>query len=134
MFCPGRKCGTQCRFVPPFSANDEPLHVSVATSDVGSIGVGGRLHVRLVQVDRIVHDLTIVRMSSWRVMNSVIVYMSLVCGPPRLRYPSLRCVVVTFSVLPIHSPVEKPVQLCGAYAGGCGRPSMKIGRSSERMN
>ncbi len=77
---------------------------------------------------------TMVRMSSCRVMNSVIVYMSLVCGPPRRRYPSFRWVVVIFSVLPIHSPVEKPVQLCGAYAGGCGRPSMNTGRSSERMN
>ena len=72
-------------------------------------------------------------MSSWRVMNSVIVYMSLVCGPPRFRYPSLRCVVVTFRVWPSHSPLEKPLQLCGAYAGGRGRPSMKIGRFSERM-
>src|SRR5882762_2438780 len=49
----------------------------------------------------------------------------LVCGPPRLRYPSFRCVVVIFSVLPTHSPVEKPVQLWGAHAGGWGRPSMK---------
>ena len=46
---------------------------------VGSIGVGRRLHVRLV------HDrsgssttMTMVRMSPWRVMNSVMVYMSLV--------------------------------------------------------
>ncbi len=57
---------------------------------------------------------TMVRMSSCRVMNSVIEYMSLVCGPPRRRNPSLRCVVVTFNVRPIHSPVEKPVHVCGA--------------------
>jgi hypothetical protein len=41
---------------------------------------------------------------------------------------------MTFSVLPTHCPVEKPVHVCGAHAGGCGRPSMKMGRSSERMN
>ena len=67
-------------------------------------------------------------------MNSVIAYMSVVCGLPRRRNPSFKCVVVTFSVLPSHSPVENPVQLWGAQAGGWGRPSMKIGRSSDRMN
>src|SRR5688572_32058367 len=29
LFCPGRKCGTWCRSVPPFSANDEPVQFSV---------------------------------------------------------------------------------------------------------
>src|SRR4029453_13740480 len=31
VFWPGRKCGTGGRSVPPFSANEEPLDVSVAT-------------------------------------------------------------------------------------------------------
>src|SRR5216117_4073623 len=31
VFWPGRKCGTWCRSVPPFSAKDEALQVSRAT-------------------------------------------------------------------------------------------------------
>src|SRR5215475_12018995 len=36
LFSPGRKWGTQCRLVPPFSANADALQVSVFTTDVGS--------------------------------------------------------------------------------------------------
>ena len=36
LFWPGRKCGTQCRFVPPFSANDEPVQVSMPGPPIGS--------------------------------------------------------------------------------------------------
>src|SRR5438093_5083617 len=36
VFWPGRKWGTWCRSVPPFSAKAEPLQVSVATVDAGS--------------------------------------------------------------------------------------------------
>src|SRR5215510_12915425 len=36
VFCPGRKCGTWCLSVPPFSANAEPLQVSVATVELVS--------------------------------------------------------------------------------------------------
>ena len=75
---------------------------------------------------------TMVRISSCRVMNSVIGTCRSSADPAA--EASLRCVVVTFNVRPIHSPVEKPVHVCGAYFGGCGRPSMKIGRSSDRMN
>src|SRR5688500_18816031 len=35
VFCPGRKCGTQCRSVPPFSANDEPLQTSMGGPAIG---------------------------------------------------------------------------------------------------
>ena len=31
-------------------------------------------------------------------------------------------------VSPFHSPVEKPMNVCGAYSGGCGRPSIQIVR------
>src|SRR5687768_11422938 len=37
VFCPGRKWGTQCRFVPPFSAKADALQVSIAVVAVGSI-------------------------------------------------------------------------------------------------
>ena len=63
-------------------------------SGVQVVDVGRRFDVRLVLVERIVDDADHVRMSSCRVMYSVIVYMSLVCGPPRFKSPSLRCVVV----------------------------------------
>ena len=36
LFCPGRKCGTQWRSVPPFSANDEPVQVSMFGPAIGS--------------------------------------------------------------------------------------------------
>ena len=39
------------------------------------------------------------------------------------------CVVFTTRVLPSHAPVEDPIHVCGASAGGCGRPSTQIVRS-----
>ena len=39
------------------------------------------------------------------------------------------CVVVMVRVSPFHSPVENPMNVCGAYSGGCGRPSIQIVRS-----
>ena len=50
-------------------------------------------------------------------------------NPLRRCQPCLMCVVVTVSMLPFHSPVEKPIQVCGALAEGCGRPSIQIVRS-----
>ena len=50
-FWPGRKCGTQCRLVPPFSANAEALHVSMRHARRRIVGVGRGLDERLVQID-----------------------------------------------------------------------------------
>ena len=36
------------------------------------------------------------------------------------------CVVRTRSLSPTHSPVEKPIQVCGAFPEGCARPSIQI--------
>ena len=41
-------------------------------------------------------------------------------------YASFRCVVVTTSTSPSHSPVENPLQVWTAFSGGCGRPSIQI--------
>ena len=48
--------------------------------------------------------------------------------PLRRTQPCLMCVVVTVSMSPSHLPVEKPFQVCAAYSGGCGRPSIQIVR------
>jgi hypothetical protein len=36
LFCPGRKCGTQWRSVPPFSANDDAVQFSIEGPASGS--------------------------------------------------------------------------------------------------
>jgi hypothetical protein len=59
---------------------------------------------------------------------SVIVAWSLIGTPLRRCQPFLMCVVSTTSLSPCQRPVENPIQVCGAYDGGCGRPSMKIVR------
>ena len=33
------------------------------------------------------------------------------------------------NMFPSHTPVEKPIHVCGAFAEGCGRPSIQIVRS-----
>ena len=96
--------------------------------------VGRRVNVRLVLIDRIVddgddgEDIVVprdelrhgVHVGGLRSAASEVAVFQM-CGR------DLQCVA---------DPLTggKPVQLCGAYAGGCGRPSMKIGRSSDRMN
>ena len=64
-----------------------------------------------------------------RMKCSSSVALSLRARPFLRTYPGFRCVVVTVSTSPSHLPVEKPCQVCGAYSGGCGRPSIQIVRT-----
>ena len=72
---------------------------------------------------------TCVNTLSWRMKYSVIVAFALIGIPLRRCHPCLMCVVCTLSTRPCHSPVENPIQVCGASSGGCGRPSSQIVRS-----
>ena len=49
-----------------------------------------------------------------RTKYSVSVARSLSGTPLRRSQPFLMCVVVTTSMLPCHTPVENPIQVCGA--------------------
>src|SRR6266699_292051 len=48
-------------------------------------------------------------------------------------WPGRKCGTWCLSVPPFSANSE-PLQVCGAQAGGCGRPSMKTGQSNDRMN
>ena len=60
---------------------------------------------------------------------SVIFALVLAGTPLRWITPYLRCVVSMISWLPTTLPVEKPSQVCSAFADGCGRPSIQMMRS-----
>ena len=64
----------------------------------------------------------------FRIQCSIEVTSSLEGMFSRRCHPCLMCVVVTVSMLPFHTPVEKPIQVCGALGDGCGRPSIQIVR------
>ena len=66
-------------------------------------------------------------------MYSVIVSMSLVCGPPRLRNPSFRCVVVTFSVCPSHCAGREAAPAV-RRVGRRMRPVVEVDRPIERAH
>ena len=55
---------------------------------------------------------------TYRMKCSRRVIRSLEGNPLRRCHPCLMCVVVTVSMLPSHSPVENPIQVCGAFGEG----------------
>ena len=65
----------------------------------------------------------------WRMMCSVTVERSLRGVPLRRIKAAFKWVVVMVNMSPSILPVEKPCQVCAAYSGGCGRPSIQMVRS-----
>src|SRR6185436_7959589 len=65
------------------------------------------------------------RMSACREKRSVIVARSL-CGARRCSRFAIMCVVYVVRTSFSQAPVVNPLALCGAYADGCGRPSIQI--------
>src|SRR5262245_14911639 len=72
--------------------------------------------------------LTCVQMFPLRTQCSTVVASSLDGMFSRRYQPCLMCVVVIVSMLPSQTPVENPIQVCGALGEGCGRPSIQIVR------
>src|SRR5215467_15283610 len=116
-FCPNRKFGTKSPFLPRICSLSSQAYNQASGATVWR-NITWVLLIGSVKYTGSSTTAKTVTTSPCRIMCSVTVAASLWGMPLARIQPRLRWVVVTVNTVPSYLPVEKPGNVCGAYAGG----------------